>query len=134
MKELEELFLPDNVHYTETHEWVRDEEETVVAGVGDYAQDQLGDIVFVELPGIGDTFEKGEEFGTMESVKAVSEIYLPVAGKIVAINEALSEEPELVNQEPYNSGWMVEIEPDDPDEIQALMTSSEYMEMLKGAE
>ena len=134
MKELEELFLPDNVHYTETHEWVRDEEETVVAGVGDYAQDQLGDIVFVELPGIGDTFEKGEEFGTLESVKAVSEIYLPVAGKIVAINEALSEEPELVNQEPYNSGWMVEIEPDDPDEIQTLMTSSEYMEMLKGAE
>ena len=134
MKELEELFLPDDVHYTETHEWVRDEEETVVVGVGDYAQDQLGDIVFVELPGIGDTFEKGEEFGTMESVKAVSEIYLPVAGKIVAINEALLEEPELVNQEPYNSGWMVEIEPDDPDEIQALMTSSEYMEMLKGAE
>ena len=134
MKELEELFLPDDVHYTETHEWVRDEEETVVVGVGDYAQDQLGDIVFVELPGIGDTFEKGEEFGTMESVKAVSEIYLPVAGKIVAINEALSEEPELVNQEPYNSGWMVEIEPDDPDEIQTLMTSSEYMEMLKGAE
>jgi len=134
MKELEELFLPDDVHYTETHEWVRDEEETVVVGVGDYAQDQLGDIVFVELPGIGDTFEKGEEFGTLESVKAVSEIYLPVAGKIVAINEALSEEPELVNQEPYNSGWMVEIEPDDPDEIQTLMTSSEYMEMLKGAE
>ena len=134
MKELEELFLPDNVHYTETHEWVRDEEETVVVVVGDYAQDQLGDIVFVELPGIGDTFEKGEEFGTLESVKAVSEIYLPVAGKIVAINEALSEEPELVNQEPYNSGWMVEIEPDDPDEIQTLMTSSEYMEMLKGAE
>jgi len=134
MKELEELFLPDDVHYTETHEWVRDEEETVVVGVGDYAQDQLGDIVFVELPGIGDTFEKGEEFGTLESVKAVSEIYLPVAGKIVAINEALSEEPELVNQEPYNSGWMVEIEPDDPEEIQTLMTSSEYMEMLKGAE
>jgi len=134
MKELEELFLPDDVHYTETHEWARDEEETVVAGVGDYAQDQLGDIVFVELPGIGDTLEKGEELGTLESVKAVSEIYMPVTGKIMAINEALAEEPELVNQEPYNSGWMVEIEPDDPEEIQTLMTSSEYMEMLKGAE
>jgi len=134
MKELEELFLPDDVHYTETHEWARDEEETVVAGVGDYAQDQLGDIVFVELPGIGDTLEKGEELGTLESVKAVSEIYMPVTGKIMAINEALAEEPELVNQEPYNSGWMVEIEPDDPEEIQTLMSSSEYMEMLKGAE
>ena len=130
MKEIEELFLPDDVHYTETHEWVRDEEAAVVMGVNDYAQDQLGDIVFVELPEIGDTFEKGEEFGTLESVKAVSEIYMPIAGKITAINEALSEAPELINQEPYNSGWMIEIEPDDPDEIQALMTSSEYMEML----
>jgi len=134
MKELEELFLPDDVHYTETHEWARDEEATVVVGVNDYAQDQLGDIVFVELPEIGDTFEKGEEFGTLESVKAVSEIYMPVAGKVTAINEALSETPELVNQEPYNSGWMVEIEPDDPDEIHNLMTSDEYMEMLKGEE
>ena len=134
MKDIEELFLPDDVHYTETHEWARDEEETVVVGVGDYAQDQLGDIVFVELPEIGDTFEKGEEFGTLESVKAVSEIYMPVAGKVTAINEALSEAPEFVNQEPYNSGWMVEIEPDDPDEINTLMTSSEYMEMLKGTE
>ncbi|MBW2673712.1 MAG: glycine cleavage system protein GcvH [Deltaproteobacteria bacterium] len=134
MKEIEELFLPDDVHYAETHEWVRDEGDTVVVGVGDYAQDQLGDIVFVELPEIGDTSEKGEEFGTLESVKAVSEIYMPVTGKITAINETLSEEPELVNQDPYNSGWMVEIEPDDPDEIQTLMTSSEYMEMLKGAD
>ena len=134
MKEIEELLLPDDVRYAETHEWARDEDGTVVVGVGDYAQDQLGDIVFVELPEIGDSFEKGEEFGTLESVKAVSEIYMPVAGKIVATNEALSEEPELVNQEPYNSGWMIEIEPDDPDEINTLMTSSEYMEMLKGAE
>ncbi|TFG90546.1 MAG: glycine cleavage system protein GcvH [Syntrophobacterales bacterium] len=134
MKEIEELLLPDDVRYAETHEWARDEDGTVVVGVGDYAQDQLGDIVFVELPEIGDTFEKGEEFGTLESVKAVSEIYMPVAGKITAINETLLEEPDLVNQEPYNSGWMVEIEPDDSDEIHTLMTSSEYMEMLKGAE
>ena len=78
MKEIEELFLPDDVRYAETHEWARDEEETVIVGVNDYAQDQLGDIVFVELPDIGDTFEKGEEFGTLESVKAVSEIFMPV--------------------------------------------------------
>jgi glycine cleavage system H protein len=134
MKEIEELFLPDDVHYAETHEWARDKDEAVLVGVNDYAQDQLGDIVFVELPEIGDAFEKGEEFGTLESVKAVSEIYMPIAGKIVAVNEALSEEPELINQEPYNSGWLVEIEPDDPDEIHTLMTSIEYMEMLKGVE
>ncbi|MBN2397642.1 MAG: glycine cleavage system protein GcvH [Deltaproteobacteria bacterium] len=134
MKEIEELFLPDDVLYAESHEWARDEEETVVVGVNDYAQDQLGDIVFVELPEIGDTFEKGEEFGTLESVKAVSEIYMPVGGRIVAVNDALSDAPELINQEPYNSGWMIEIEPDDPDEIHTLMTSTEYMEMLKGAE
>ncbi|MDD5723599.1 MAG: glycine cleavage system protein GcvH [Syntrophales bacterium] len=134
MKEIEELLFPDDVHYAETHEWARDEEETVVVGIGDYAQDQLGDIVFVELPEIGDTFEKGDQFGTLESVKAVSEIYMPVAGKITAINEALSEEPELVNLEPYNRGWMIEIEPDDPDEIHTLMSGTEYMEMLKGAE
>jgi glycine cleavage system H protein len=134
MKDIEELFLPDDVFYTESHEWARDEEETVAVGVNDYAQDQLGDIVFVELPEIGDSFEKGEEFGTLESVKAVSEIYMPVGGKIVAINETLLEEPELINQEPYNGGWIVEIEPDDPDEIHTLMTSKEYMEMLKGAE
>jgi len=134
MKEIEELFLPDDVRYTETHEWAREENETLVMGVNDYAQDQLGDIVFVELPEIGGTFDKGEEFGTLESVKAVSEIYMPVTGTIVAINEGLSEAPELVNQEPYNSGWMVEIEPDDPDDIHTLMTSNEYMEMLKGTE
>lgn len=134
MKEIEELFLPDDVRYAETHEWARDEEETVIVGVNDYAQDQLGDIVFVELPDIGDTFEKGEEFGTLESVKAVSEIFMPVSGKVVTINDALSEEPELINQEPYNSGWLIEIEPEDPDELHTLMTSTEYMEMLKGAE
>ncbi len=134
MKEIEELFLPDDVRYAETHEWAREEEDTVIAGINDYAQDQLGDIVFVELPDLGDTFEKGEEFGTLESVKAVSEIFMPVSGKIVAVNDALSEEPELINQEPYNSGWLVEIEPDDPDEMHSLMTSTEYLEMLKGAE
>jgi len=88
----------------------------------------------VELPEIGDTLDKGEEFGTVESVKAVSEIYMPVSGKITAINENLTEAPELVNQEPYNNGWIIEVKPDDPDEINTLMTSVEYYEMLKGAE
>lgn len=134
MKEIEELFLPDDVRYTETHEWARDDGGSVTVGINDYAQDQLGDIVFVELPEVGDTFEKGEDFGTLESVKAVSEMYVPVSGKVTAINEALTEAPELVNQEPYNDGWIIEVKPDDPDEVNTLMSSSDYLEMLKGEE
>jgi len=135
MKELEELFLPDNVHYAETHEWIRDNAgDSVTVGISDYAQDQLGDIVFVELPEIGALFEEGEEFGTLESVKSVSEIYMPVSGEVIAINEALKETPELVNEEPYNNGWIIEVKPDDPDEVNTLMTSGEYREMLKGTE
>ncbi|MBW2595760.1 MAG: glycine cleavage system protein GcvH [Deltaproteobacteria bacterium] len=117
-----------------THEWARDDGDSVKVGINDYAQDQLGDIVFVELPEVGATFEKGEEFGTLESVKAVSEIYMPVSGKVTAINEALTEAPELVNQEPYNDGWIIEVKPDDPDEVNTLMSSSDYLEMLKGEE
>jgi len=106
----------------------------VTVGISDYAQDQLGDIVFVELPEIGALFEEGEEFGTLESVKSVSEIYMPVSGEVIAINEALEETPELVNEEPYNNGWIIEVKPDDPDEVNTLMTSGEYREMLKGTE
>jgi len=134
MKEIEELFLPDDVQYTETHEWARGGDGSVTVGINDYAQDQLGDIVFVELPEVGNIFEKGEEFGTLESVKAVSEICMPVSGEITAINESLEEAPELVNQEPYNNGWIIKVKPDDPGEINTLMTSGEYVEMLKGAE
>jgi len=134
MKEIDELFLPGDLRYTETHEWLRNDNGNVTIGINDYAQDQLGDIVFVELPEVGNTFEKGEEFGTLESVKAVSEIYLPVSGEIVAVNDALEETPELVNMEPYNNGWLVEVKPDEPDEIDTLMTSGEYLEMLEGEE
>jgi len=134
MKEIEELFLPDNVRYAETHEWARDDDGNVTVGINDYAQDQLGDIVFVELPEVGATLDKGEEFGTLESVKAVSEIYMPVSGEITAINESLEEAPELVNQEPYNRGWIIEVKPDDPDEINTLMDNNEYIETLKGDE
>ncbi len=134
MKEIEELFLPDNVRYAESHEWTRDDGANITIGINDYAQDQLGDIVFVELPDVGDTFEKGEDFGTLESVKSVSEIYMPVSGEIIAINKALEETPELVNEEPYNNGWIIEVKPNDPDEINTLMDSSEYLKMLKGEE
>ncbi|MBT8369061.1 MAG: glycine cleavage system protein GcvH, partial [Deltaproteobacteria bacterium] len=101
MKELNELSFPDDVRYSESHEWVKVGGDTVKLGITDYAQDQLGDIVFVELPDVGDTFETGAEFGTVESVKAVSELYIPIGGEVVAVNSALEDTPELINNTPY---------------------------------
>ncbi len=132
MKELNELNLPEDLRYTEDHEWVRTESANVKIGIDDYAQDQLGDIVFVELPQVGDKFAKGDEFGTVESVKAVSELYMPIGGEIFAINENLEETPESVNSSPYDDGWMIEIKPDDPAKIESLMDKNAYLEMLKG--
>jgi len=131
MKELNELNLPANVRYTEDHEWAKIVGSTVRIGVSDYAQDQLGDIVFVEFPEVGDSFEKGEEFGSLESVKAVSELYLPISGEIVAINEDLADSPELINEDPYVN-WIVEIKPADKSEFEELMNAEQYMDMLEG--
>ncbi len=131
MKELSELNFPDGVKYSDNHEWGQMENDEVIIGISDYAQDQLGDIVFVELPAVGDTFVKGAEFGTVESVKAVSELFLPVSGEIVAINEALEDSPELVNTEPYAGGWMVRVKPDDPSELDQMMSKDVYMDSLK---
>ncbi len=131
MKELSELDFPETVRYTEDHEWAAVDDDTVRIGVSDYAQDQLGDIVFVEMPEIGDMFEKGDEFGTLESVKAVSELYLPMGGEVVAVNELLLDTPELINQEPYSS-WIVEIRPTDPAEYDELMNAEDYLDMLRG--
>jgi len=132
MKEVSELQLPDDVRYTEDHEWARVEGEKTKAGICDYAQDQLGDIVYVELPQVGDTFNKGQEFGTVESVKAVAELYMPIGGTILAVNSALDDSPELVNKEPYGEGWMIEVQPVDAGEFEALMTKDVYLETLKG--
>ena len=132
MKELNELNFPDDVRYAESHEWARSEGDRIRVGITDYAQDQLGDIVFVELPEVGETFAKGEEFGTVESVKAVSELYLPVAGEIVGINSSLEESPEKVNDAPYSDGWMIEIKAEDPSELDGLMDNKAYIETLKG--
>jgi glycine cleavage system H protein len=132
MKEVSELQLPDDVRYTEDHEWARVEGEQAKAGISDYAQDQLGDIVYVELPQTGDSFDKGQEFGTVESVKAVAELYMPVGGTILAVNSALEKSPELVNKDPYGDGWMIEIEPSDPAQFDALMKKDVYLETLKG--
>ena len=109
MKELNELNLPEDVKYAEDHEWVKLSGDAAKIGISDYAQDQLGDIVFVELPEVGDSFAKGEEFGTLESVKAVSEFNSPVNGEVVEVNERLEDEPNLVNEDPYGEGWLVKV-------------------------
>ena len=131
MKEIDELQLPSDLGYTDDHEWARVTGETVRIGVSDYAQDQLGDIVFVELPAIGERFAKGDEFGTLESVKAVSELYMPMSGEVVAVNAALTDNPELINQDPYQA-WIIEIKPGDPSEFDGLHKAAAYLEMLKG--
>jgi glycine cleavage system H protein len=132
MKATSELNLPEDVRYTDDHEWAKKNGDVVRMGISDYAQDQLGDIVFVELPEVGSSFDKGEEFGTVESVKAVSELYMPIGGEVTAINEALADEPELVNSDPYNGGWMIEIKASDPAELEAMKSKADYLEMLKG--
>ena len=132
MKELSALTLPGDIKYSQDHEWVRIEGDTVVIGITDYAQDQLGDIVYVEMPPAGDTLARGDEFGTVESVKAVSELFLPVGGEVLKVNADLEEFPELVNQDPYVKGWMIGIKPEDPSEIDGLMDKEAYLEMLKG--
>lgn len=131
MKEFNELIFVEELRYTEDHEWISSEGGTFKVGVTDYAQDQMGDIVFVELPEIGDEFSKGDEFGTLESVKAVSELYLPIGGEIVAVNTELEDAPELINQDSYKN-WIVEIKPTDASQIEELLESGAYQEMLKG--
>ena len=133
MKELSELSFPDDFRYSESHEWVKADGDKVKIGITDYAQDQLGDIVFVEMPEVGATFEKGAEFGTVESVKAVSELYIPIAGEVVAVNAALEDAPELINNSPYTDGWMIQVKPDDPSEIESLMTRDAYLDSLQGS-
>lgn len=132
MKELKEIMIPEELVYSQEHEWAKKEGDAVRVGITDFAQDQLGDIVFVELPEEGAAYSQGEEFGTLESVKAVSEIYMPVSGTIKAINSQLEEKPELVNQDPYGQGWLVEVTPSDPGQLDALLDAKGYFEMLQG--
>ncbi len=132
MKEISELNFPDDLKYAENHEWSKLDNDEVTIGICDYAQDQLGDVVFVELPQVGDTFDKGQEFGTVESVKAVSELFIPLSGEVTGVNENLEDTPELVNNEPYTGGWMVKIKPADVSEMDGLMMKDAYLDMLKG--
>jgi glycine cleavage system H protein len=115
-----------NCLYQESHEWIRVEGDEALIGISDYAQSELNDVVYVELPEVGDALEKGEEFGTVESVKAASELYMPVSGEVIATNEDLEDSPELVNQDPFGAGWMVRIKVMAPDEVEDLLDAAAY--------
>jgi glycine cleavage system H protein len=132
MKEINELVLPSALRYAEDHEWVKLEGKDAIIGISDYAQNQLGEVVFVELPEVGASLDKGELFGTVESVKAVSELLMPIGGEVTAVNPELKETPELVNNDPYEGGWMIRVRPSDPAEINALMDKTAYLVALKG--
>jgi glycine cleavage system H protein len=124
--------VPEDLHYSKDHEWVRVEGDTAVVGITDYAQDSLGDVVYVELPKVGERFAANESFGSVESVKAVSEVFSPVSGEISAMNESLNDEPEKVNQDPYDGGWMIRVKMSNPGEVDSLLTAAEYEDFTKG--
>lgn len=118
--------VPDDVRYSEDHEWARDEAEFITVGITDHAQQQLGDVVYVELPAVGDQIARGEPFGTVESTKAVSELFAPIGGTILEVNEGLSDSPEWVNEDPYDTGWMVKITPSNKGEWDELLSPEDY--------
>lgn len=125
----------EGYRFSREHEWVREEEDgTYTIGISHYAQDALGDIVFVELPSVGDALEADEEFGVVESVKAVSDLYAPVSGEVVAVNDELEDSPELINESPYENGWIVRVKIENPDEFKALWDMDGYEEFLKESE
>ncbi len=122
--------VPDELRYLESHEWTTVADEPVRVGVSDFAQDELGDVVFVELPSVGDEVVAGEAFGVVESIKAVSDLYSPVSGEVVAVNEALFDRPELLNKDPYGDGWLVEVDPTDDVGDEALLDAGAYSEQI----
>ncbi len=121
---------PTDRRYTKEHEWVKIEADRAVVGITHYAQDQLGDVVYVELPKIGDHVEMMKPFGVIESVKTASDLYSPVTGEVVDINAVAVDEPQVVNDAPYEAGWLIKVKPDDPSEIESLMTAQQYADMI----
>jgi len=125
---------PEDLRYTKDHEWLRAEGDRWRVGITKFAGTQLGDVVMVELPKVGDTVERGAPIGTVESVKAVSEIYAPISGKVAAVNDELQNSPELVNTDPYGEGWMVELEPSNRAELDELLTAGAYDQLVASDE
>lgn len=124
------MTFPENLKYTKDHEWILVEGKTGIVGITDYAQGELGDVVFVELPKVGKQVKQGESFGTIEAVKAVSDLYAPVSGEVLAINEDLEKSPEFVNKEPYGKGWMIKISISNPDELKNLYDVKAYKGLI----
>ena len=124
--------IPDELKYTKEHEWLRIEGNTAVVGITDYAQGELGDIVFIELPNEGDQLEQMQAFGTIEAVKAVSDIYSPLTGKVVAVNSALEDDPMAINRDPYGDGWILKLEIANPGEVDQLLDAAAYGELIGG--
>ena len=122
--------LPEDLKYTEEHEWVRVENDHLLIGITDYAQGELGDIVFIELPTSNDKFDKSSSFGTVEAVKTVSDLYMPVSGVVVEVNEDLETSPELINEDPYESGWIIKVKPDNTNDINDLLDANRYKEII----
>ncbi|CAD7360364.1 MULTISPECIES: glycine cleavage system protein GcvH [Staphylococcus] len=124
------MAVPSELKYSKEHEWVKVEGQTATIGITDFAQSELGDIVFVELPEVEDELTEGETFGSVESVKTVSELYSPVSGKVIEVNEGLEDEPEAVNESPYEKAWMVKVELSDESQLDALLSAADYEQMI----
>ena len=122
--------IPQSLKYTKEHEWVREDGDTVTVGITDHAQGELGDIIFVEFPEIGQKIERDEPFGTIEAVKTVADLFAPISGTVTEINETLDDSPESVNQDPYGDGWMVKVSVSEPGELDNLMSAVQYQEMI----
>jgi len=122
--------IPQSLKYTKEHEWVREDGDTVTVGITDHAQGELGDIIFVEFPEIGQKIERDEPFGTIEAVKTVADLFAPISGTVIEINETLDDSPESVNQDPYGDGWMVKVSVSEAGELDNLMSADQYQEMI----
>ena len=124
--------FPQNLKYTNEHEWIRVDGDIAYVGITDHAQEQLGDIVFVDIPTVGETLEAGETFGTIEVVKTISDLFLPIAGEVLEQNEALEENPELVNKDPYGEGWLIKVKPADVKAVEDLLDAEAYKAVVNG--
>jgi glycine cleavage system H protein len=122
--------IPEDLHYSKDHEWIRVEGDAAAIGITDYAQHALGDVVYIELPSVGDKFTPHEAIGSVESVKAVSEVFTPIAGEVIEVNDGLNDNPEVVNTDPYGEGWMIKVKMDNPGEADAMLNAAEYEEYL----
>jgi len=125
------VLIPEDLKYTIEHEWVREEGENIVVGITDYAQDALGELVYIELPSEGDEISKGDTFGAVESTKSVSDLFAPLSGEVVEVNEALLDSPELINQDPYGEGWLIKVKPFEADELSGCIDFEEYTDIVE---